>query len=322
MGFPGAVYGVNPRYASLYDRPSYPSLSSLPQTPDCVLLAVPNARLVEALREAAECGVKAAVIFANAHGIQDELTAIAQEHEMAICGPNCMGFINFNLRLPVSGYPVLNAPAGHISLISHSGSVWESLVQNNRQVHYNIVISSGNEMVTTLADYLLYLLDEPATRVVGLFMEAVRDPAKFKVALATAVARNIPIVALKVGRSERGAKLAQAHSGALAGTDAAYEALFDYYGVRRVQSPDEMMDTLELLSTGFRPPTRFVSAVLDSGGERALLVDLAETTGVEFAPLSESTKAAIATVIEPGLAPENPLDAWGTGNSSDESYQT
>jgi acyl-CoA synthetase (NDP forming) len=195
------------------------------------------------------------------------------------------------------------------------------MIQNNRDVTYNFAVSAGNEMVTTVADYMHFALEQPYTRVIGLFLETVRDPARFRLALAQAAEKDIPVVVLKVGRSERGAKLAQAHSGALAGEDAVYDALFAHYGVSRVQSPDELMDTLELMATGYRPPTPYLSAVLDSGGERALLVDTAESCDVPFTELSETTKATIKTVLEPGLTIENPLDAWGTGNDSGEIYQ-
>jgi acyl-CoA synthetase (NDP forming) len=329
FGYPGAIYGINPRYETIYDQPCYASLSDLPERPDCALLAVPNHLLSEAMRETADCGIPAAVIFGSAFGegedgrtLQETLGEIARQNNIAVCGPNCMGLIAFPGRFPVSGYPAITgAPPGHIFLVSHSGSIWESMIQNNRNVYYNYAISSGNEMVTTVADYMLFALDDPMTRVIGLFLETVRAPVRFRQALAKAAEQDIPVVAIKVGRSERGAKLAQAHSGALAGTDAVYDALFAHYGVCRVQSPDEMMDTLELMAAGYRPPTRYLSAVLDSGGERALLVDTAEAEGVPFADLGETTKAVLETVLEPGLTAENPLDAWGTGNGSGEIYQ-
>jgi acyl-CoA synthetase (NDP forming) len=329
FGYPGAIYGVNPRYHTLYDQPCYPSLKALPERPDCALLAVPNHRLLEAMQETADCRIPAAVIFGSAFGegqngqrLEAELAALARQNNIAVCGPNCMGLIAFPGRFPVSGYPALTgSPAGHVCLISHSGSIWESMIQNNRDVTYNYAISAGNEMVTTVADYMDFALDDPTTRVIGLFLETVRDPDGFRRALSKAAEQDIPVVALKVGRSERGAKLAQAHSGAMAGTDAVYEALFAHYGVCRVSSPDEMMDTLELFAAGYRPPTRYLSAVLDSGGERALLVDTAEAVGVQFAPLSETTVTALTAVLEPGLVPENPLDAWGTGNDSGQIYE-
>jgi acyl-CoA synthetase (NDP forming) len=305
-------------------------LSALPERPDCALLAVPNEGLLPVLQEAAALGIPAAVIFASAYtspaagqpGIQAQLAGVARAYDMVICGPNCMGFLALERRLAVCGYQTdPSLPCGHVAFISHSGSIWDAFLQNRRGVHFNYAISSGNEMVTTLADYMRFVLADPLTRVIGLFLETVRDPQTFRAALATAAERDIPVVALKVGRTEQGARLAQAHSGALAGIDAAYEALFAYYEVRRVKSPDEMLDTLELMAAGFRPPSRHVTAICDSGGQRAMLVDLAEEIGVEFAPLAPATTGRLAALLEPGLDPVNPLDAWGTGNDYTEIYR-
>ncbi len=327
-GYGGRIFGVNPRYQTLFDRPCYPSLRELPERPDCALLAVPNQRIVEALEEAAACGIRAAVVFANAWSdpseqpsLQSRLRDVAQAHDMVVCGPNCMGFVSPARGLAVSGYDTNpDTPAGNVALISHSGSVWEAFLQNQRGVAFNYIVSSGNEIVTTVADYMQFALSDESTRVIGLFLEAVRDPRTFTAALAEAADRDVPVVVLKTGRSERGARLAKAHSGALAGEDAVHDAVFAHYGVRRATSLDEMMDALELFATGMRPKTTHVSALLDSGGQRALMVDLADAEGVEFGAIRESTTQKLRELLEPGLEPINPLDAWGTGNAADDVY--
>jgi len=326
FGYRGKIFGVNPRYESLYDMPIYSSLGELPEQPDCVMLAVPNKALVSGLEEVAEAGIRAAVIFANAHSdasedgpsLQARMTEIAETHSMAVCGPNCMGFISLAQRLAITGFETNpGTPAGNITFISHSGSVWDAFLQNRRELAFNYIISAGNEMVTTVADYLQFALADETTKAIGLFLETVRDPDTFRAALKEAAEHDIPVVALKTGRSKEGARLTQAHSGALAGEDAAYDALFAHYGVRRVTSLDEMADTLELFSSNTRPPTPYVSAIHDSGGQRALVVDLADTVGIEFAAINEATTARMAAVLEPGLEPINPLDAWGTGNGAE-----
>lgn len=322
FGYPGQIFGVNPRYPSLYEQPCYPSLSALPARPDCAILAVPNEQLVPALREAARLGLPAAVIPGSAFGVQEQLIEIAREAGMVICGPNCMGFHAFAQKLVVSGYPIApGTPAGNIAFITHSGSVFDALWQNTRGLHFNYLISSGNEMATTLADYMRFALTQDSTRVMGLFLETVRDPQNFLLALHEAAERDVPVVALKVGRSESGARLALAHSGALAGEDAAYDAVFRHYGVSRVRSLDEMLDTLELFASGLRPPTRYIASLHDSGGERGLLADLAEAEGVPFAAINSETQAKLAATLDPGLAPINPLDAWGTGNEAERIYR-
>jgi acyl-CoA synthetase (NDP forming) len=329
FGYAGALFGVNPRYERMHDQPCYPSLHALPVTPDLAILAVPNERLLAAMNAAAARGVRAVVTSSSAYlppvegqpTLQQHLAEIAHAHDMVLCGPNGMGFIAFVNRVVASGYQVMPLPAGPIAFISHSGTLFDAVWQNRRGLRFNYLVSSGNELVTTLADYIQHALTDDGTRVIGLFLETVRDPATFRAALAEAAARDVPIVALKVGRSERGAQLAQAHSGALAGEDAVYDALFAHYGVQRVRTPDEMLDTLELFAAKLRPRKRYITAMHDSGGERGLLVDLAEAEGVEFAPITAETASKLAAALDPALPPVNPVDAWGTGNDFAQVYR-
>src|SRR5262249_26601866 len=150
-------------------------------------------------------------------------------------------------------------------------------------------------------------------RVAGLFIETARDPERFREALATAAERDVPVVALKTGRTQAAARAAFTHTGALAGNDAAFDALFDRYGVVRVNSLDELAATLLLLSRGRRAAKGGLVSIHDSGGERQMIIDQAEAVGVPFAAISPETTSSIAGRLEAGLAAENPLDAWGTG---------
>ncbi|MFQ5419052.1 MAG: acetate--CoA ligase family protein, partial [Anaerolineae bacterium] len=201
-----------------------------------------------------------------------------------------------------------------ITLITHSGTVFDAMSQNNRDVHFNYVISSGNETALTVADYLRFVIHDPTTRVVACYLETVRDPAGFIAALELAAERQIPVVALKVGLSERGQKMAQAHTGALAGGAEAHAALFRRYGVLQVRSLDEMMDTVELLSRVQQLPGRQMSVLMESGGERSLLADHASELDLSFAELTPATNQRLAEILEPGVVPDNPLDAFGTGH--------
>jgi acetate---CoA ligase (ADP-forming) len=240
---------------------------------------------------------------------------------MAVCGGNGMGFFNLEHSLRVCGYPEpAGLSRGPVAVVSHSGSVFSALLHNDRGLRFNLVVSAGMELVTTAAAYLDHALELPSTRVVALFLETVREPAAFRAALAKAAARGVPVVALKVGRGEAAGELVAAHSGALAGSDGAYQALFDAYGVARVRSLDELADTCELLAAGRRAFPGGLAAIHDSGGERAHLMDLAEELDVPLARLSEATRARLAAVLEPGLPATNPLDAWGTGNDADEIF--
>jgi acyl-CoA synthetase (NDP forming) len=206
-----------------------------------------------------------------------------------------------------------------VAVVSHSGSVFSALLHNRRGLRFNLVVSAGNELVTSAAAYLDHALDLPGTRVVALFLETVREPTAFRAALAKAATRAIPVVALNVGRAPAARAMVAAHSGALAGEEGAYQALFDAYGVARVATLDELADTCELLA-GRRAAPGGLAAIHDSGGERAHLLDAAERVRVPFAVISEATRARLAAVLEPGLPPTNPLDAWGTGNDADQIF--
>ncbi|MBL8672655.1 MAG: acetate--CoA ligase family protein, partial [Alphaproteobacteria bacterium] len=203
--------------------------------------------------------------------------------------------------------------AGGSTLISPSGSAWGALAHNDARFRFNLVVSPGQEIATTAADYLEYALDLESTKVVGLFIETVRDPLGFVRALDKAARKGIPVVVLKVGRSERGAALALSHSGAIAGHDGAYQALFDRYGVIQVDTLDELGASLLLFAAGRRAANGGVAVVHDSGGEREMAVDLAEQHAMPYAQINDATRARLAARLDPGLEPGNPLDAWGTG---------
>lgn len=321
-GYRGNLYPVNPRYEELAGLRCYPSLSEIPERVDCAVLAVADERLEAALEAAAVAGARSAVIFGTAieaeqpdrPKLTDRLATIARDAGMAMCGGNCMGFLNFIDSVMVGGWPYkFPPPVGHIGFITHSGSSYSGFALNQRQLGMSYMISSGQELVTTAADYLRFLVARPETRVVGCILETIRDPENFLGALEIADRGGIPVVVLKLGRSERGKVLARAHSGALAGADAAYRAVFERYNVVPVRTLNELADMLELLSSGRAPTTDAIGLVTDSGGERTMIVDLAADRGVEFAALTPETTSRLVANLEPGLAPVNPVDLWGTG---------
>lgn len=320
-GFEGDIYPVNPNYDSVAGIECHPSLAAVSKEVDLAVLVVANGRLERSLQEAANCGARSAVIFASGYlpdqespPLLDRLRTIAMSSNMPICGGNCMGFYNEMSHTWVCGFPSPRRPRlGGITLISHAGSVFGVLAHNDPRLHFNLVVSSGQEIVTTAADYMDYALETPGTKVIGLFLESVRDPAPFLVALQRAAEKGVPVVALKIGRTEASAAMALSHSGAMAGNDAAYEAAFERYGVIRVDDIDEMASTLLLFQSGRRAVSGEVVAIHDSGGEREMVMDLASDYGVPFATIGANTVAVLRETLDYGLEPVNPLDAWGTG---------
>ena len=317
------VHLVNPRYDQIEGLRCVPSLADLDEPVDLVLLGVPDNALEEQLTRAAQRGDRSAVIYgsvveapvAGQPDLKQRLSAIARESNMALCGGGCMGFVNIDYGLRAIGYVEQEAlPAGPVALVTHSGSAFSAMLRSHRRFGFTLAVSSGQELVTTTADYLHYALDLPATGIVALLQETMRDPVKLRAGLERAAKMDIPVVALTVGGSPVGREMVAAHSGAIAGDDAAWEALFDAYGVLRVSDLDEMADTLELFATGRRVRTGSgIATAHDSGAERTLVVDQAHQLNVPFAPLSAETQAVLSELIEPGLLPTNPLDVWGTG---------
>lgn len=318
----GAVYPINPRYEEIGGRRCYSSLKALPEPADCVAFAVSDDLVEAALAEAANGGVRGAVIFGRAYEAPgregpsrvERLAAIARSAGMAVCGNNCMGFFNSVDGIKMSGNPPpLPETKGTIGLVSHSGSTWSGLIGNQRGLIFNYAVSAGQEIATTMADYIEFLLAQPETRVIGCLMETVRAPERFLAAIEKADRRGIPLVVLKLGRSERGRRFALAHSGALAGSDAAYGAIFERHNVIRVNTPDELTDTMELLNSPRRPATGGIGIVTDSGGERELIVDLATDIGAPLAEIGPATRERLVSILDPGMEPQNPVDSYGDG---------
>jgi acyl-CoA synthetase (NDP forming) len=308
------VHLVNPRYERIGETPCLRSLADLDEPVDVVLLGVPDSALVEQLELAAEAGARSAVLFGSAHGLREKIAATATEAGMALCGAGCMGFVNNALGVRALGYlepePL---PQGGISLVTHSGSAFSTLLRANRGFGFRLAVSSGQELVTDTADYVDYALDDPDTRIIALLMETPRSVPRLRQSLLRAAERDVPVVMLTVGGSPRGRAMVAAHSGALAGEHAAWQAFCDATGAVHVRDMAEFTDTLELFSAGRRSRGGGMATVHDSGAERALLADLAHELKVPFAELADDTLAGIGAMLDEGLAPANPLDVWGTG---------
>jgi acyl-CoA synthetase (NDP forming) len=318
-----AAYLVNPKYAEIGGVACHPSLADLPGPVDLVLLGVPDAALAGQVELAARRGDRSAVIFGGAHGdgLRDQIAALARGTGMALCGAGCMGFVNTGHGLRAIGYtepdPVRSGP---IALVTQSGSVFSALLRTGRPLGYTLAVSSGQELVTTAAQYAAYALHLPQTRVLALVLEAMRDTRLLEEVLGAASVRKIPVVLLTAGHSAAGRAMVTAHSGALAGADGAWEALVDAYGVHRVADLAELTETLELFAIGRQARSGGrrggIATVHDSGLERAHVADLAGDLGVPFGAIGEQTVQRLAGVLDPGLEPANPLDMWGASTKA------
>jgi acyl-CoA synthetase (NDP forming) len=316
---------INPRYDSIGGIRCVPSLADIAGPVDLVLLGVPDAALEGQLSLAAARGDRSAVIFGSVVGsaadgspLRDRVAGIARNADMAVCGGGCMGFVHVVNGLRAIGYierdPI---PSGPVALVTHSGSAFSALLRTRRRLGFSVAVSSGQELVTTTVDYIEHALDLAETRVIALLLETMREGPRLVAALRRAADADVPVVLLPVGGSPMGQQMVAAHSGAIAGADAGWEALCEATGVLRVRDLNEMVDTLELFGAGRRAaasgPGTGLATVHDSGAERTLVADLAHDLAVPFAEISAATRLSLATLLDNGLEAINPLDVWGTG---------
>jgi len=320
-GYKGDIYPVNPGYEELQGLRCYPSLGDVPGTPDLAIFGVGDHAIEAALDEAIAAGIPAAVIQSTlaidndrSPVLKDRIQKKIGDAGLLVCGANGMGFYNVRDNVWACGFDSSDhAAPGKIALISHSGSGMSGLIDSDDRLQINFAVSTGNELSVAMDEYLDFVLDLPETNAVGLFIETARNPEGFRAALEKAVLRNIPVVALKVGRTEESAQMAVSHSGVMAGDDAAYDALFDRYGVQRVRDMDELATTLILFAE--LPPIGEGGLVSlhDSGGERQLMIDLCDEANVPLTILNKESVAALETIVDPELPAVNPLDAWSRG---------
>ncbi len=328
-GFDGPIYPVNPSYDEVGGLRCYRSIPEIDEPVDLAIVGLANARVEQAVRDAADAGVGGVVTFASlvddepptpgSSPLRERVAAIARDAGMAMCGGNGMGFVNLSSHVRATGFLTPDdLRPGPVTFISHSGSAYDAVIFNDRGIGFDLIVSSGQEIATTMTDYMGYALDGGRTRVLALLLETVRDPGAFRAQLARAAELDVPVLALKVGRAETSRAMVTAHSGALAGEHGAYEAVFETYGVHETRTLDELVDAMELFSSPRRVSSgRGIASAHDSGGERALFADLANDLGIPFAEVNAATLARIDAVLDPGLEAANPLDAWGTGIDAD-----
>jgi len=320
-GYAGNVYPVNPKYPEIAGVPCFAKLSDIPGEVDLAVITLPATSVPEALAECGTKSVKAAAIissgFAEVGGegvrLQDELQRIALENGIAVCGPNCSGFVYFPERVTATfsvgldgGFP----EAGPAAFISQSGALSSYILgaAKERGLAFRYWITTGNECVLSFTDYLQYVLEDPEVRLVLGYLEDARNGQAFQAAARRALALDKPLIILKAGRSEAGAKASVSHTGSLAGADEVYQAVFSQNGVLRADSLDELFDLALLAQARRRPRGRRVQVVSISGAAGILMADVGSELGLEFSDLSPATKDELRKIMPTFASITNPMD--------------
>ncbi len=324
MGYSGTIVPVNPKYETVLGLRCRPSIGDIDIEPDVVAFCVGAGRVLESYRQLPEVAAAAAVVFdggfaeASPRGrqLQTEMDGISREASIALCGPNCMGVLN-PARRSGAYAQLIHDPGqlgGNVGLVAQSGSICIGMMSDTRRFGFSVIVSSGNEATVNTADYIDYLVDDPATRVIATFTETIDDPEHYVAALDRAAAAGKPVVALKVGRNERTRRAITSHTGGLATEARVMSEVLRAHGAIEVNGLDELTEVLAVCQGDRWPTGNRVSVVAASGGLVELLLDSAPVAGVELPPLSAADRAAIEAVLGPVAGDGNPLDAWGGGH--------
>ena len=324
------VYFINPKRDTVFGKKCWPSLTDLPENIDLVVICTPKDSVEVLLRQAAAKGAGGAVVFASGYAevgsaegraADASLRALCAELDMALMGPNCAGFINYVEK--VVSFAFISDKrdrSGSVGIISQSGQLCLSLMDCPGS-RFSYSISAGNCTVVSMEDYLQYLVDDEHTKVIGLYLEGSTQPQKFVRALREAALKRKPVVVLKVGRSEKGSKVAASHTGSLAGADGVYDALFRKFGVIRVRDVEELHALTQTLATLPTLPTGPGVASLNfSGGETGICADMGDLCHLHYPDFAPQTLERLRDLLPDYASPANPLDTTASISYDADTY--
>lgn len=324
-GFSGRIYPINPKSDMVAGLKAYAHPRDLPEAPDLALILLGANRVIEAVRQLAEAGTKAAVILASGFGEageegrarQAELRAAAGS--MRILGPNTIGLVNLTDRIMLTASGAMESEEftdGPIALLSQSGGIMGSLLSRaaGRGIGFSKLVATGNECDLEVSDFLEALADDPATTVIAMYLETIRNVSAFRKAAEKVRAAGKRIVAYKVGRSESGAQSAVSHTGALAGADEVYDALFAQLGIIRAQTFADLLDIPAALAAGRSMTGKRVAIVTSTGGAATVVADNLGLSGLEMpAPDAETAAKLLALDLQEAVLDRNPIDVTLAG---------
>lgn len=320
-GAPGReLFAVNPTRDRIQDRPAYRALADIPAAPELAIIAVPAAAVLDAVRDCVAAKCRAAIVFSSGfaesgeagRSQQDRMAGIAREGDLRLLGPNCLG-----VMVPSSGmFATFSESAnfddhlpGGVAVASQSGAIMSQMLMlaRRRGVGLSALASTGNECDIDVAECIEYFAGDPATRVIVAYLESCRDGGRLAKALRAARAAAKPVVVLKVGRTLVGSAATQTHTGALAGEDRIYDAVFRQFGAWRAASFDEAIDVAYVCAAAPAPMSNRLGVVTISGGAGALVADDASEQGLDVAPLSAAAAEKLQGML-PYATARNPLD--------------
>ncbi len=324
-GYKGEVYPVNPNATEILGRKAYASIADVPDPVELAVVVLPVTVIMETMKEIGERGIKAVVIITGGfrelgeEGAKVELAVkeLARSYGMRVVGPNCVGTIDVRTGLDstfIKGLP----PAGPIAFISQSGAICGGVIDLiiNSRIGFSHFASLGNEMDVTEADMLEYFAEDNQVKVIAMYVEGIQDGPRF-MEIARRVSRKKPIVFLKAGKNDAGAKAVSSHTGSLAGSYAAYQAALEQAGVVEVETISQLFNVAWALGTQPLPAGKRVAITTNAGGAAALAADSLAFNGFELAQISSEIQAKLRTKLNPSAQVSNPVDMLGSVSPED-----
>ncbi len=317
-GFRGTVYPVNPKADHILSIRAYPSVSSIPGPVDLAVICVPALVVESAVEECGRKGVKAAIVITagfreigeEGRAREDRLRRLLAKYGIRAVGPNCMGCVTTAPEVSMNATFALGMPRrGSVALMSQSGALSAAIMDYAREqnVGFSKFVSMGNILNVDTVDLLDYFGRDDATSVILMYLETFGEASRFA-RVCRPLSKRKPVMAVKGGRTAAGARAARSHTGALAGSDAAVQGLFDQCGVIRANTLEELFDFTQALSGAPLPKGRNIAIVTDAGGPAIMATDALPAAGLDLARLSERTRAKIRAAVPPEASVENPVD--------------
>jgi acyl-CoA synthetase (NDP forming) len=324
FGYRGAIYPVNPGRDTVQGLRAFARLEELPDPPELVVVAVAGDEAVRAVEACAARGVKVAVVMASGFGetgaeglrVQDALVETARRAGMRLIGPNCQGLANFATGMVANFSTIFYETEprdGPVAIVSQSGANSQAIytLVRKRGLGVRHVHATGNEADVTVADLAEAVLDDPGVRLVLLYMEAIKDPARLALAAGKAKGRGVPVLALKAGRTASGQKAASSHTGALAAEDRVVDAFFERHGIWRAADPHELVSAAALYASGRQPRGKRLVVISNSGASCVMAADYADERSIPLATVSPQAKQSLQEVLPGFAALDNPVDVTG-----------
>jgi acetate---CoA ligase (ADP-forming) len=329
--YKGKVFLINPNYQEIEKNPCYPNLAALPEIPEELLILIPTRAVLGTLEEAVKLGTKSATIYTAGFGEGDDpqgkeraraMKDLCDRTGFVICGPNCMG--SYSLPEGLWTFPTSTPllKKGPVSLIFQSGGSLGNWIKGatERGIGFTYAVSSGNEISLDLVDYLSFMVEDPATKIILLMAEGIRRPDEFMTVAGEALNKNKPILVVKLGRSEMGKRQAISHTGALAGADEVFDAVCHRLGLIRCPTLEDLTEMTLAFTAGRHPRGSRAAIVVNSGGMKGLICDHVEELKTNLAQLSDKTKEAVRPLIPAELAVENPLECGVAGFGDEQGF--